>query len=119
VVLDVISAPSEYETVRQLLLRNQFATELTALGPETVVLAIGPAGAEAVEEQRQVLAAGFAGGHSAAQVCGALHARWTPGGDRAVRRVLPWLGTALFSCVPPDALLAPGRLRAGHGDPAP
>ncbi|GAA2752999.1 hypothetical protein [Kitasatospora cinereorecta] len=118
VVLDIIASPSEYETIRQLLLRNQFATELMSLGPESVVLATGLAAPEAVEVQRQALAAGFAADCGAAEVCRRLRAQWSPSMSRAVRQAIPSLGTALFSSVSPDALMEPGLLRGSRRESA-
>jgi hypothetical protein len=109
VVLDVLAPPHETELIRQLLLRNTLGQQILGLGGVDVVLATGLGTDHVRVAQLRSLAESLAGGANAAEIwrrqVGHDLAR-----DFALETALPLAGTALFSAMPPDALMEPGLL---------
>ncbi|MEV7038327.1 peptidoglycan-binding protein [Amycolatopsis sp. NPDC051061] len=105
VVLDIAASPRvTSETVRQLLLRNDFAHQLLALGKAHSVLVTGlAAGPDAAEAQAQLVTALSRPGGTPADVIEELHA----GPGDHLRR------TALFTALRPDLMprISPERQR--------
>ena len=98
VVLEVTAPHSEFELVRQLLLRNEFLHAVGALGTGTPVLALGLLHGSAAGAQREALAHGLAAGAGAGELWRRVRSRGSAVTDTA----------ALWSAAPPHALLPPG-----------
>jgi hypothetical protein len=109
VVLDVLTPASAREQIRQLLLRNVFCDELTRLGKVHAVLGTGLAPEYARAAQLDVLVRSLADRENPAGVWQRLVGLGPPGPNPpALETAIAELGTALFSYLPPDALMEPG-----------
>lgn len=103
VVLDVADRPYfDSETVRQLLLRNDFAQQLLALGHCYAVLATGLAPQAQATAARQRLLTELTTATTAADLSGSLRSDLVEGPDPG--DLFPWATTALFTAVPPNQL---------------
>jgi len=109
VVIDVLAPPHPSELIRQLLLRNTLCQQLLDLRDIGVVLATG-LGTDYVRlAQLRSLAESLAGGENAAETW-RRQVRHDLASESELETVLPLAGTALFSALPPDALMEPGLL---------
>jgi hypothetical protein len=107
VVLDVVRPSSRYEAIRQLLLRNEFAHHLHALGGAAAVIATGLHDRGRREKShRKVLPEMLGADHTPAEVCQAIQQQHRSVGHSD----LGCSATALFSMAAPDALFPPGLL---------
>jgi tetratricopeptide (TPR) repeat protein len=105
VVLDVVAPTTFSEALRQLLLRNDFAYQLMRLSEVETVLATGLATSSWSRTMSEHLAFGLISpGRMAAEVAHELQR--TPDDDDV--GLLSTAGTALFSSLPPDAMLPLG-----------
>jgi hypothetical protein len=107
VVLDVLTPATGTEQIRQLLLRNIFCDHLVRLGQVSTVLGTGLA----LEHERAMqlgdLIESLAGQENAADAWRRLIRPRVPP-PIAVEEAIPGIGTALFSTLPPDAVMDPG-----------
>lgn len=109
VVLDIAGRPSfGSATVRQLMLRNDFAHQLMAFGQCTAVLATGLAAEDETERTEVRLLAALTSARTADELVRELRAGPSDG------RVVPWAGTALFATVSADQLPPLHRAVAGR-----
>ena len=109
VVLDVLAPPHETEVIRQLLLRNTLCQQILGLGGVDVVLATGLGTDYVRVAQLRSLAESLASGANAAEIW-QRQVRHNLTRMPALETNLPLAGTALFSALPPDALMEPGLL---------
>jgi hypothetical protein len=113
-VLDFLAPHAEAELRRHLLLRNRFAHQLLALDVVDTVLAAGlePTGSSL---QLDLLVHELARSGNAAAACRAIRSYTPPGTSESElnRENLPYWATALFSCLPPAAILEPGLIDRG------
>jgi peptidoglycan hydrolase-like protein with peptidoglycan-binding domain len=106
VILDIAAPATAHETARQLLLRNEFAHQLMQLGATWTLIASGLAGGTLRTTQLEHLAAVFRPGADVAAVCARLQASATHR-DATLAAQLAFTATALFTAIPPDALIEP------------
>ncbi|MDT8306780.1 MAG: hypothetical protein RRC07_12660 [Anaerolineae bacterium] len=112
VILDVPAPPGETERVRQLLLRNAFAAELAQMAP---VMAIIGTGLGDPDEQLEVsgrLVEGLVNNVPVGEIVRGMRQRarerWDAADPNLFLRLLPFVGTALFTA-DPQRLFALGR----------
>ena len=107
VVLDVLTPATDSERIRQLLLRNVFCDQLVRLGHASTVLGTGLAPEQTRAIQLSDLVRFLVYQESAADAWPQLTG---PGGPppASVELAIAELGTALFSRLPPDAVMNPG-----------
>jgi hypothetical protein len=107
VVLDVLTPATGTEQIRQLLLRNIFCDHLVRLGQVSTVLGTGLASEQERGVQLGDLIQSLVGQENAADAWRRLIRPWGPPPISAETAV-PEIGTALFSTLPPDAVMDPG-----------
>ena len=107
VVLDALTPSTGTEQIRQLLLRNIFCDHLVRLGQVSTVLGTGLAPEQDRAVQLGDLIQSVVGQENAADAWRRLIRPWAPAPISAETGV-PEIGTALFSTLPPDAVMDPG-----------
>jgi hypothetical protein len=106
VVLDVLTPATGTERIRQLLLRNVFCDQLMRLGHASTVLGTGLAPQETRAIQLSDLIGALVYQENAADAWRQLIRPGTPP-PASVEMAIPEIGTALFSRLPPDAVMDP------------
>jgi hypothetical protein len=107
VVLDVAAPHTSYELVRQLLLRNEYMHALGTLGANAPILGFGLHRGALAQRRYENLAHLLVHRRTAADVCRSLHRTPAPP-DLGPGEVLATDAAALWTAVPPDALLELG-----------
>jgi hypothetical protein len=111
VVLDVQAPPSPVDAARQLLMRNQFAYQLMALGNVDTVIATGFETGRHTAQWR-CLTQGIAAGGNAVTICNQIQSLAAPAARTRVlsgdERLIAYQGTALFCGLPAEVVLTPG-----------
>jgi hypothetical protein len=103
VILDIAAPAGPHEQVRQLLIRNDFASQLAALGNAAIVLATGLTVSDdfqLVDDLIRNLTTGSTPAEAARGVQRLARGTWLEG--------LPYAGTALMSLLPPHEMLPVG-----------
>jgi hypothetical protein len=108
IVLDTLTPSTGSEQIRQLLVRNVFCDQLASLDARCTVLGTGLAHEYRRTDQLEVLARAVANGDSPARMWQRLAQQEADGGPKATDQTTPLLPPALFSNVPPDAMIGPG-----------
>lgn len=107
IVLDVVTPATGTERIRQLLLRNLFCDELVRLGYASTVLGTGLAPEEVRAIQLGQLVQSLVYEDNAADAWRRL-VRPEVSVTSQVEMAIPEIGMALFSRLPPDAVMIPG-----------
>jgi hypothetical protein len=108
IVLDTLTPSTRSEEVRQLLVRNVFCEQLASLDVRGTVLGTGLADGFRRPGQLKVLARAVANGDSPARMWQALAQQVSDVGPMAGDETTPLFVPALFSNLPPDAMMGPG-----------
>jgi hypothetical protein len=106
VILDVPAPPGDTERVRQLCLRNAFAAELAQMAPVAAIVGTGLGDPDEQLEVSGRLVEGLAAGAPLGEIVRAIRRqareRWDVADPALLQRLLPFVGTALFSAPTQD-----------------
>jgi hypothetical protein len=108
IVLDVLTPSTGSEQIRQLLVRNVFCDQLASLDNRGTVLGTGLANEYHRAEQLEALAQAVANADGPGRMWHSLAQQEAERGAKATDQTTPLFAPALFSNLPPDAMMGPG-----------